>query len=102
LLLERLQLALGGEEIAGDFVFKQRVPGTFELANFHGSQLHASVLFMMQLLAPLVDALVLEAGGVVGQETLDVGLKLDERGIAGDLSAKFLGFRNHGRIFSKN
>ena len=77
-LLERLQFALGGEEITGDFIFKKRVAGTLELADFRRTQLHAGVLLVMQLLTTLMDALVLEAGGVVVQETLDVRLELEK------------------------
>ena len=51
----------------------KRVAGAFELADLRGTQLDAGVLLVMQLLAALVDALILEAGGVVAQEALDVG-----------------------------
>lgn len=75
-LLESLQFALRREEITGDFIFKKRVAGTLKLADFRCTQLHAGVLLVVQFLAPLMDALVLKAGGVVVQETLDVRLKL--------------------------
>ena len=53
---------MGGQEIASDFVFKQSIAGAFELADFRCAKFDTGVLFVMQLLAALVDALVLEAG----------------------------------------
>ena len=78
LLLEGLQLALSGEEVAGDFVFKQGIAGALELADFRGTEFDTSVLLVVQFLTALVDALVLEAGGVVAQEAFDVGLELEK------------------------
>ncbi len=77
-LLEGFQLALGGEEVAGNFVFKQGVAGALELADFRRTELDAGVLLVVQFLAAFVDALVWEAGGVVAQEALDVGLELEK------------------------
>lgn len=102
LLLESLQFALGGEEIAGDFIFKKGVTGALKFADFNGTQLDAGVLFVMELFAALVHALVLEACLVIGDETLDIGFELKVGRIAGDQSAEFLGFYNHSSVFGSN
>jgi len=43
------------------------------------------VLLVMEFLAALVDALILEAGGIVIEEALDPVLQLKVSGIADDL-----------------
>lgn len=98
-LLEFFKLLAGGEEFTGDLVVEQGFAGGLELADFGGTELDSGVLFLMQLLAPLVDALVLEARAIVVEETLDAFLETEERGIAGDLGAQFTGFGNDGGIF---
>lgn len=100
LLLEPFQFALGGEEITGDLVLEKGIAGTFKFADFRSTQLDAGVLLLVKFLAALMDALILEAGGIVVEETLDVGLELEKCGILGDLGAKFLGFGDHGGVFS--
>lgn len=102
LLLEGFEFALGGEEVAGDFVFKEGVAGAFELADFGSTQLDAGVLFVVKLFAALMHALILEAGFVVGDEALDVGFELEVGRITGDQGAEFLGFYDHGSVFGSN
>jgi hypothetical protein len=102
LLLKGFQFPLGGEEIAGDFVFKERVASAFKFADFGGTQLDAGVLFVVKLFTALVDALVLEAGLVVGDEALNVGFELEVGRITGDQGAEFLGFNDHGSVFGNN
>jgi hypothetical protein len=77
-LLEHLKLTLSGEEITGYFIFKQRIAGAFKLANFRSSKFDSSVLLVMEFLTSLMDALVLQAGGIVAQKALDVCLKLEK------------------------
>lgn len=101
-LLQPLQFLLRGQEIPGDLVFKQRLAGGLELADLGGSQLHSGMLLVVQFLTALMDALVLQTGGIVVQETLNTLLKLEKHGIAGDLCAQLPGFHDHGGIFGDN
>ena len=74
-LLEFLKLLAGGEELTGDLVFKQRLAGGLELADLRRAQLDAGMLLLVQLLAALVHALVLEARSLVRKESLDAFLE---------------------------
>lgn len=92
LLLQAFKGLLGGHEIAGNVIVKQRITGGFEFLDLRGTQLNTSVLLVMQLLAALMNALVLEAGSIIVEEKLNLFLKLDEGRIAGDLRTELAGF----------
>ena len=79
------ELALGLDEVGGDFVGEERLAGGLELADFLSSELNAGVLLVVKFLAALVHALILEACGIVIQEALDLVLQLQVGGIADDL-----------------
>ena len=79
------ELALGLDEVGGDFVGEERLAGGLELADFLGSELDAGVLLLVELFAALVHALVLEAGGIVIEELLDLFLQLEVDRVADDL-----------------
>ena len=79
------ELALGFDEVGGDFVSEERLAGGLELADFLSSELNAGVLLVVKFLAALVHALILEACGIVIQEALDLVLQLQVGGIADDL-----------------
>lgn len=98
--LEVFELALGGEEVAGDFVFKEGVASAFKLADLGGTELDAGVLLVVEFFTTFVDALVLEAGRVVIEEAFDIGLECDEGCVCGDGGAEFFGFDDEGGFFS--
>jgi len=97
--LELLQFALGFEEVAGDLVGEEGVAGSFKLGDFRLAQFDPGALFVGEFVTTLMDALILKAGCVVGEEPLDLGLVLEERSIRDDLGAKFFGFRDNGGLF---
>ena len=79
------ELALGLDEVGGDFVGEECFAGGLELADFLSAELDAGVLLVVEFLAAFVHALVLEACGIVIQEALDLVLQLQVGGIADDL-----------------
>ena len=99
LLLEVLKLALGGHEISGNLIREQCVAGGFEFLDLGFAKLDSGALLVTEVFAALMDALVLEAGGIVTKEPLHLGLKLKECRIGHDLGAEFFGFRNDGGFF---
>jgi hypothetical protein len=101
-LLNHFQFALGFEETTGDFVFEKRVAGGFELADFRGTEFNASMLLVVKLFTPLMNALVLKARGIVIEETLDRFLQLLETGLGHDLGAQLLGLRHQSGIIGKH
>ena len=96
LLLKLIEFLLGHEEILGDRVFQQRCAGRLELADFGSAQLEAGVLFLVQFLAAFMHALVLQAGGLVVEESFDILLELEKYGVAGDVCAQLPRFRKDG------
>ena len=101
-LLQPLKFLLRGQEIPGNFVFKERLAGSLELTDLSSSQLHSGMLLVVQFLTAFMDTLVLQAGGIVIQETLNTLLKLEKQRIAGDLCAQLPGFHDDGGIFGDN
>ena len=77
-LLKAFQLPLCLEKVGGDFVFEECFAGSFEFRDFRFAQFHTGVLLVVEFFAALMHALVLETGSVVVEETLNVGLVLDE------------------------
>jgi hypothetical protein len=78
LFLKRLEFLLCGKEIAGHFVVKKSLASGFKLADFRRAQLDAGMLFLVQFLTALVDALILKAGTVIVEEALHALLKLEK------------------------
>ena len=99
--LERLQLALGVEEGAGDLIAEKFIAGGLELLDFGRSQLDPGVLLLVEFLAALVDRLVHEAGTVVFEETLHILLELRETGVRSDRGTEFAGFLEDWRGLGK-
>lgn len=99
LCLDLLQGTLGFEEITGHFVREQRVTGGFEFLDLGLAQFDPRALLVGEFVATLMHALVLETGGIIGEESLDLGLVLAERRIRDDLGAEFLGLRDNGGFF---
>jgi hypothetical protein len=100
LLLQRLQLPLRVHELPRDFVLEQGFPRRLELADLHRAQLNASPLLVIQLLAALVHALVLQPRRIIAQEALHLPLPAQKLGVGGNFLAKLTGLRNHGSLFS--
>ena len=97
--LDLLEFPLGFEEITRDFVREKRVAGGFEFLDLGFAQFDTRALLVGELVAALMHALVLETGGIIGEESLDLGLVRAERRIRDDLGAEFLGLRNNGGFF---
>jgi hypothetical protein len=100
--LERFKFALGFEEIASDLVLEKSVACGFEIVDLGLAQLDARALLVTQILALFMDALILETGGVIGKEPLDLGLMGAECRIRNDFGAELFGFRNDGGFFGNN
>ena len=92
LFLQAFERLLGRHEIARDLVVEQRVAGGLEFLDLLVAQLDTGVLLVMQLLAALMNALVLKAGSIIVEEKLNLFLKHDEGRIAGDLGTELAGF----------
>jgi hypothetical protein len=101
-LLQHLKLTLGGKEVPGDFIFKQRIPGVLEITDLGGSQHYACMLLVMQFLATLVDTLVLKARPIITQKSLHLLLEIQKGWITCNLGAELLGFFNHRGFFGYN
>jgi len=101
-LLKTFQLALGLEETGGDFVFEESFAGSFEFRDFCFAQFHTSVLLVVEFFTALMHALILKTGSIVVEETLNVGLVLDECWVAGDFRAEFPCFFEDGRAFGNS
>ncbi|MEY4243939.1 MAG: hypothetical protein RLZZ245_1524 [Verrucomicrobiota bacterium] len=78
LFLQGLQLTLRRHEITCNFIFKQGIPRILKITDFRSTQLNPSMLLVMKLFTTLVDALVLQAGGIVAQKALNLRLKLEK------------------------
>ncbi len=90
-LLQPLELAAGVKEGRGHGIGEQVVAGGFERPDFLGAEFHAGVLFLVELLAHLVDFAVLVAGIVVIQEALHPPLQVGKQRGLGDGGAEFPG-----------
>lgn len=97
--LEFFEFTLGFKEVTGDFIGKKCITGCFELGDLRLAQLDTGTLLVSELVTALMDALILEACGVIGEETLDLRLIHTEGRIRDDFGAKFFGFRNNGGLF---
>ncbi|MEY5012297.1 MAG: hypothetical protein RLY69_12 [Verrucomicrobiota bacterium] len=100
--LKLFKLALGIDEVLGDVVGKERLAGRFEFADLLRTEFDAGVLLVVEFLAALVDALVLESGGVVVEKFFDLVVQLDHGWIAGDVLAEFAGFDDQGGVVGGN
>lgn len=78
LFLQSLQLTLRRHEITCNFILKQGIPRILKITDFRRTQLNPSMLLVMKLFTTLVDALVLQAGGIVAQKALNLRLKLEK------------------------
>ena len=90
--LEGFEFALGIHEIDGHRVVEKLVASTFEVTDLAGTQLDAGVLLLVKRLAALVNRLVLEFRGFVGEKPLNGFLKFSNSFVGGDFRAKFAGF----------
>lgn len=94
--LQIFKLLLGSEKALGHFILKQGIASGLEFTDFRSRKLNTGVLFLVQLLAAFVHALILKLGGIVIEEALDVALQLLEGGVIGDLLAQFAGLFDNG------
>ena len=60
--LEFFKLLLGIEKSGGHLVLEEGLAGGFEFTDFGGTKLDAGMLLLVEFLAALVDALILQAG----------------------------------------
>ncbi len=97
-LLDGFQFALGVEEIGRDLILEQGIARGLELADLGGTQLHTGVLLVVKFFTALMDALILETGGIVIEEPLDLALEFLETWLTHDLGAEFLGLGDHRRV----
>ena len=88
-------------EVAGDRVIKQRVTGRFEGFDFGGTKFEAGVLFLMQLFTQFMGVLILQAGSIIIQKTLDARLILLENRMPCDFGAELFGLGHDGGIVVK-
>ena len=99
--LHILQTLLGIHEITGHWVLHQRIPRRFKILDLVLSQLQTSILLLMQLLAPLVQALIHQARRIIGQKLLHFLKETLVFRISRDGGAKLFGLGHHVGIVSE-
>lgn len=98
--LQGFEFLLGLEKFPSHLVVEQCIARGFEIADFRSPEFDAGVLFLMEVLAAFVDALILEAGGIVIEESFDALLELQKHRVLGNMGTELTGFQNDGGIFS--